>query len=179
MAQKAFRIALDQYPGDSRAETKVPIGQFGAREIQYFNLDEKLLSSALVVGKTGSGKSTLLHILIHGLAFAYSPEELELYLLDFKQVEFMDYALHRLPHARVVAVKSEREFGLSVLRGLDAIGVDHLEPQVQQAAEWIRMVQNADGGWGETCGSYDDPDTRGVGPSTPSQTAWGLLGLHR
>jgi squalene-hopene/tetraprenyl-beta-curcumene cyclase len=64
-----------------------------------------------------------------------------------------------------------------VLRGLEAIGVDHHEPQVQQAAEWIRMVQNADGGWGETCGSYDDPNTRGVGPSTPSQTAWALLGL--
>jgi len=64
-----------------------------------------------------------------------------------------------------------------VLRGLEAIGVDHHEPQVQQAAEWIRMVQNPDGGWGETCGSYDDPRTRGVGPSTPSQTAWALLGL--
>jgi len=64
-----------------------------------------------------------------------------------------------------------------VLRGLEAIGVDHLEPQVQQAAEWIRMVQNPDGGWGETCGSYDDPNTRGVGTSTPSQTAWALLGL--
>ncbi len=45
-----------------------------------------------------------------------------------------------------------------VLRGLEAIGVDHLEPQMQQAAEWIRMVQNPDGGWGETCGSYDDPE---------------------
>jgi squalene-hopene/tetraprenyl-beta-curcumene cyclase len=39
------------------------------------------------------------------------------------------------------------------------------------------MVQNADGGWGESCGTYDDPNTRGVGPSTPSQTAWALLGL--
>ena len=64
-----------------------------------------------------------------------------------------------------------------VLRGLDAIGFDHNEPQVQQAAEWIRMVQNTDGGWGETCGSYDDPDTRGIGASTPSQTAWAMLGL--
>ena len=64
-----------------------------------------------------------------------------------------------------------------VLRGLEAIGVDHLEPQIQQAAEWIRMVQNADGGWGETCGSYDDSNIRGVGISTPSQTAWALLGL--
>jgi squalene-hopene/tetraprenyl-beta-curcumene cyclase len=64
-----------------------------------------------------------------------------------------------------------------VLRGLEAIGFDQNEPQVQQAAEWIRMVQNPDGGWGETCGSYDDPNTRGVGQSTPSQTAWALLGL--
>ena len=64
-----------------------------------------------------------------------------------------------------------------VLRGLEAMGVDNHEPQIQQAAEWIRMVQNPDGGWGETCGSYDDPNTRGVGPSTPSQTAWAMLGL--
>jgi squalene-hopene/tetraprenyl-beta-curcumene cyclase len=64
-----------------------------------------------------------------------------------------------------------------VLRGLDAIGIDHHEPQIQQAAEWLRMVQNADGGWGESCASYDDPNTRGVGTSTPSQTAWALMGL--
>jgi squalene-hopene/tetraprenyl-beta-curcumene cyclase len=64
-----------------------------------------------------------------------------------------------------------------VLRGLEAMGVDLHEPCVQQAAEWLRMVQNADGGWGETCGSYDDANTKGVGPSTPSQTAWAVLGL--
>ena len=64
-----------------------------------------------------------------------------------------------------------------VLRGLESIGFDQNEPQVQQAAEWLRMVQNADGGWGESCGTYDDPDTRGQGISTPSQTAWALLGL--
>src|SRR5208337_2458738 len=64
-----------------------------------------------------------------------------------------------------------------VLRGLEAMGVDHHEPYMQQAAEWLRMVQNPDGGWGETCGSYDDENSRGVGPSTPSQTAWALLGL--
>ncbi|MBZ5570425.1 MAG: squalene--hopene cyclase [Acidobacteriia bacterium] len=64
-----------------------------------------------------------------------------------------------------------------VLRGLEAIGVDHHETYVQQAAEWLRMVQNPDGGWGESCGSYDDPTARGVGPSTPSQTAWAVLGL--
>jgi squalene-hopene/tetraprenyl-beta-curcumene cyclase len=64
-----------------------------------------------------------------------------------------------------------------VLRGLEAIGMDLHEPCIQQGAEWLRMVQNSDGGWGETCGSYDDASTRGVGPSTPSQTAWAILGL--
>jgi squalene-hopene/tetraprenyl-beta-curcumene cyclase len=64
-----------------------------------------------------------------------------------------------------------------VLRGLEAMGIDNHEPQIQQAAEWIRMIQNSDGGWGESCQSYDDPDTRGIGPSTPSQTAWAIMGL--
>ena len=66
---------------------------------------------------------------------------------------------------------------MQVLRGLEAQGVDYHEPYVQQAAEWLRMVQNPDGGWGETCGSYDDPSTKGMGPSTPSQTAWAIMGL--
>jgi squalene-hopene/tetraprenyl-beta-curcumene cyclase len=64
-----------------------------------------------------------------------------------------------------------------VLRGLEAMGIDHHEPYVQQAAEWIRMVQNPDGGWGETCDSYDDANAKGIGPSTPSQTAWAVMGL--
>jgi squalene-hopene/tetraprenyl-beta-curcumene cyclase len=64
-----------------------------------------------------------------------------------------------------------------VLRGLEAIGFDRNGPQVQRAADWIRGVQHADGGWGETCGTYDDPITRGLGPSTPSQTAWGVMCL--
>jgi squalene-hopene/tetraprenyl-beta-curcumene cyclase len=64
-----------------------------------------------------------------------------------------------------------------VLRGLEAMGIWNHEPQIQQAAEWIRMVQNADGGWGESCASYDEPTLRGVGTSTPSQTAWAILGL--
>lgn len=64
-----------------------------------------------------------------------------------------------------------------VLRGLEAMGLWNHEPAIQQAAEWIRSVQNSDGGWGEACGTYDDPNQRGIGPSTPSQTAWALLGL--
>jgi hypothetical protein len=106
--------------GDSRFEIKVPLGTYGARKTQFFQLDEKLLNSALIIGKPGSGKSRLLHVLISGLSTRYSPDELTLYLLDCKQVEFKDYATHKLPHARVVAIESEREFGLSVLHRLNS-----------------------------------------------------------
>src|SRR2546427_252937 len=65
----------------------------------------------------------------------------------------------------------------SVLRGLRAIGEDLRHEYVQRAVRWLERRQNRDGGWGETCESYDDPEFAGVGESTPSQTAWALLGL--
>ncbi|MFT3684789.1 MAG: FtsK/SpoIIIE domain-containing protein [Phycisphaerales bacterium] len=75
----------------------------------------------LIAGRTGSGKSTLLNVIITASSLWYSPDEVELYLVDFKKgVEFKAYATAGLPHARVIAVESEREFGLSVLRKLDA-----------------------------------------------------------
>src|SRR6202012_6169079 len=58
-----------------------------------------------------------------------------------------------------------------VLRGLEAMGVWNHEPQIQQAAEWIRMIQNSDGGWGELCASYYMPTLLGICPSRASQTA--------
>ncbi len=65
-----------------------------------------------------------------------------------------------------------------VLRGLEAMGMWSHEPAILQAAEWIRMVQNSDGGWGETCGTLRRSTLQqGIGPSTPSQTAWAVLGL--
>ena len=63
------------------------------------------------------------------------------------------------------------------LRGLAAIGEDMREAYCLRAAEWLRSCQNPDGGWGESCDSYDNPDLKGIGPSTASQTAWALLGL--
>jgi squalene-hopene/tetraprenyl-beta-curcumene cyclase len=62
------------------------------------------------------------------------------------------------------------------LRGLAAAGESDREAHILRAGEWLRSVQNADGGWGELAASYDN---RGFtpGPSTPSQTAWAILGL--
>ncbi len=64
----------------------------------------------------------------------------------------------------------------SVLRALEAIGVSHA-PECQKAIAWLRSVQNADGGFGESILSYYDAQLKGKGSSTPSQTAWALIAL--
>jgi len=65
----------------------------------------------------------------------------------------------------------------SALSGLRAIGVDVNEPWIKRAAMWLKSVQNTDGGWGESCLTDKDPALKGKGNSTPSQTAWALIGL--
>ncbi len=106
---------------DSRGEIEVPLGRAGATKFQYMRLGKGTSQHVLMAGKTGSGKSTLLHALITNLAIYYSPHEIQFYLIDFKKgVEFKAYATCKLPHARVIAIESEREFGMSVLERLDA-----------------------------------------------------------
>jgi len=101
-------------------ELKVAIGRTGATKPQYLAIGKGTRQHALFAGKTGSGKSTLFHVIITNLALCCSPREVEFYLIDFKKgVEFKCYAEKRLPHARVVAIESDREFALSVLQRVD------------------------------------------------------------
>ncbi|MDQ6808715.1 MAG: squalene--hopene cyclase [Verrucomicrobiota bacterium] len=64
-----------------------------------------------------------------------------------------------------------------VLRGLRAIGEDMTQDWVLRGRDWLESCQNDDGGWGETCASYDTPVLKGKGESTASQTAWALMGI--
>src|SRR5262249_34286068 len=110
----------DWWKADSRSLVRVPLGRAGANRRQYLELGKGTSQHVLIAGKTGSGKSTLLHALIANLALQYSPDEVEVSLVDFKKgVEFKTYVTHELPHARVIAIESEREFGLSVVQRLD------------------------------------------------------------
>jgi DNA segregation ATPase FtsK/SpoIIIE, S-DNA-T family len=106
---------------DSERELRVPLGRTGATRLQQLLLGRGVAQHMLIAGKTGSGKSTLLHVMVTNLALWYAPDQVEFYLIDFKQgVEFKTYATHRLPHARAIAIESDREFGLSILHRLDA-----------------------------------------------------------
>ncbi len=124
------------WQGSTRERIHVPLGPQGAKKLQYLTLGTGTEHHAVVIGMPGSGKTNLMHIIITSMGLIYSPAEMQLYLVDFKQgVGFKRYAEVGLPHAKVIAIDSEREFGLSVLQKLDkelndrgekfrAIGVD-------------------------------------------------------
>jgi len=109
------------WAAEARTEVNVPLGHTGAVRLQHLRLGRGLAQHALIAGKTGSGKSNLLHVIITNVALRYSPDEVEFYLVDFKKgVEFKVYVTHPLPHARAIAIESDREFGVSVLQRIDA-----------------------------------------------------------
>jgi hypothetical protein len=108
------------WSGSTSSELDVMVGRLGANRFQSLKLGKGTSQHVLIAGKTGSGKSTLMHAMITNSALWYSPDEIELYLVDFKKgVEFKTYAQNLLPHARAIAVESDREFGLSLLTRLD------------------------------------------------------------
>ncbi len=64
-----------------------------------------------------------------------------------------------------------------VLAALSLIAPQSHRSNIERGANWLISCQNPDGGWGETCLSYNDPSLKGKGNSTASQTAWALIGL--
>jgi hypothetical protein len=145
-------VAEDGAPATTASSVDIPLGLRGRGTPVELRLGRELSQHVLVGGLPGSGKSTLFHTIITTAARKYAPTELEMYLLDFKQgVEFQPYADGALPHARVVAVQSERDFGLSVLRGLRdeidrratlfrATGSDHLAEHRGRTGEPLPRV---------------------------------------
>ncbi|MGB0596481.1 MAG: FtsK/SpoIIIE domain-containing protein [Rubripirellula sp.] len=119
--------------GNTDDGLEIVVGSQGANRSLCLQLGEGVRQHVLIAGKTGSGKSTLLHSIITSGAHHYRPDQLQFYLLDFKKgVEFKPYADFAIPHARVIGIESEREFGRSVLQRLDA--------ELQQRGELFRSA---------------------------------------
>lgn len=100
----------------------IPVGKASDSSIEAVEFG-KVGSShhALITGGTGSGKSTLLHTLILSAAENYSPEDLNMYLMDFKSgTEFKVYETHKIPHIKLLALDALQEFGESILADINA-----------------------------------------------------------
>lgn len=98
---------------------KIPVGVGDGDSIVSLTLGEGQSHHGLIAGATGSGKSTLLHTLIMSSMLHYSPDQLHLYLMDFKSgTEFKIYESMKLPHIQLLALDAMQEFGESILENL-------------------------------------------------------------
>lgn len=143
----------ERWSRSARFDISVPLGRSGATRLQTLSLGKGVAQHVLIAGKTGSGKSSLLHAIVTSTVLWYGPDEVEFYLVDFKKgVEFKTYATHSLPHARAIAIESDREFGLSVLQRLDE--------EMNRRGELFRKAGVQDiGGYRETPGAVIMPRT--------------------
>ena len=97
----------------------VPIGYLDGGEPCRLVFDDTRVHM-IINGDTGSGKTNLLHVLITNTLLRYSPEEVQIYLIDFKHgTEFARYAGFNLPGIRALSICNEPEFALQVLRMIE------------------------------------------------------------
>ena len=119
----SFEDILDKnlFERNSNKELSIPIGIGDGETIVPITFGKGSSHHALMAGATGSGKSTLLHTLIMSAMLHYTPDQLNLYLMDFKGgTEFKIYDSYRLPHIKLIALDAMQEFGESILEDLVA-----------------------------------------------------------
>lgn len=103
----------------SAKSLSIPIGIGDGDSIISMTIGGGSSHHGLIAGATGSGKSTLLHTLIMSSMLHYGPDQLHLYLMDFKSgTEFKIYESVRLPHIQLLALDAMQEFGESILENL-------------------------------------------------------------
>lgn len=117
---KRVRITFDEemiWKGSGHRGITVPIGRTSGHVVNFTLGNEAVVHNALIGGAVGTGKTVLLHNLIANAALTYSPEELQMVLLDYK--EGTEFAVYKeLPHVRILSIASEIDFGLKVFEWL-------------------------------------------------------------
>ncbi len=115
---KALQKDKKFWTESSQYEVSVPVGWDINHKEVCFEIGKEQ-NHTLICDHSGSGKSNFLHVLIQNLAFYYAPDEVQLFLLDYKEgVEFNAYTDPILEHARLVSVASSVGFGMSFLSWL-------------------------------------------------------------
>ena len=135
----------------SRDGISFAVGTYGMSTIEVTLGDElNQRHNALITGAVGQGKSNLISVVVHSLCQRYSPSEVEFYMLDFKEgVTLQAFAPDPhtgsfLPHARVLGLDADREYGVNVLRHLFAIYRQRMAPFKATGVQNIRQYRLAD-----------------------------------
>lgn len=100
---------------DSTDKMMIPFAINRRGRLMELELGSSLTAHGLLSGGTGSGKTTLLHAIIHSVMLNYRPEDVQLWLVDYKMAEFAVYAQNTPAHIRLVGVQNSQEFTFAFL----------------------------------------------------------------
>ena len=107
---------------DSTKKMLIPFA-VNRKKIVDLELGSPLTAHALLSGTTGSGKSTTLHMLITSIIMKYHPNDVQLWLVDYKKVEFAEYIKNTPPHIKLIGLEQSKEFTCSLL---DMINIEFM-----------------------------------------------------
>ena len=148
---KEVQTLSDTWTESSRDALTFVIGRHGLSTMEVTLGDElNQRHNALITGAVGQGKSNLISVVVHSLCQRYSPSEVEFYMLDFKEgVTLQAFAPDPhtgsfLPHARVLGLDADREYGVNVLRHLFAIYRQRMATFKASGVQNIRQYRLAD-----------------------------------
>ena len=134
-------VSKDFFSMDSSKSMHIPVGIGDGDSIVDIIIGEGSSHHGLIAGATGSGKSTLLHTLIMSSMLHYSPEQLNLYLMDFKSgTEFKVYESVKLPHIKLLALDAMQEFGESILEKLAGRSDGDEKSEIDKRGELFKSV---------------------------------------
>lgn len=115
---KRYKAKLPERSKGKRKPVSVPFAINSEDKVVECSFENELFA-AYMMGASRSGKSTLLHTMISGLIMNYHPDELELWLLDFKMLEFKKYANHRPPHVKYLLLEKSEDLVFDIIDRLE------------------------------------------------------------
>ncbi len=118
--EKRIGFSMHSKPKGTRMLTNIPYGVDENGKILSLSFEQDNFST-FICGAAGSGKSTLLHTIITGLIENNHPDDIELWLIDYKMVEFSKYIEHRPPHVRYIILDQSPELVYDIIDRLTEI----------------------------------------------------------
>lgn len=113
--QRVFDISSPFGQMDSTNGLHIPFAIDQRGKILSYSLGQALNAHGLICGGTGSGKSSLLHMLISSVVMNYRPEDVELWLADYKITEFYSYKTNTPPHIRFIGLSKTSDFSYAFM----------------------------------------------------------------
>ena len=109
----------DWFKGKADDGIVVPVGYLEGGQPFKLQFDDKHVHT-VIMGNTGSGKTNLLHVLMTNTMLRYSPDEVMIYLIDFKYgLDFRMYTQFNLPNFKTISINNDPEFALAMLQNLE------------------------------------------------------------